>query len=74
MSGARPSRVVTRGLFDLGSHQLAVVDVEGAVALHIGVGGFPAGPLLLANIFATPDTADQLQAVVDCWRGVAWDG
>ena len=50
MSGARPSRVAPRGLFDLGSHQVAVVEVEGAVALHIGVGGFPAGPLLLAVI------------------------
>jgi len=35
------------------------------VQLHLGIGGFPAGDLLLANIFVGPDTAQQLRALAD---------
>jgi hypothetical protein len=52
-------------VFPLGTHQVAVVEVAGAVQLHLGIGGFPAGDLLLANIFVGPETAQQLRALAD---------
>jgi hypothetical protein len=65
MMRAHTTRVTPRGVFPLGTHQVSVVEVAGAVQLHLGIGGFPAGEMLLANIFVGPDTADQLRALAD---------
>jgi hypothetical protein len=65
MSGARPARVTPRAVFPLGTHQVSVVEVAGAVQMHLGIDGFPAGEMLLANIFVGPDTADQLRALAN---------
>ncbi len=54
-----------RAVFPLGTHQVSVVEVAGAVHLHLGIGGCPAGDLLLANLFVGPDTAQQLRALAD---------
>jgi hypothetical protein len=65
MMRAHTTRVTPRGVFPLGTHQVSVVEVAGAVQLHLGIDGFPAGDVLLANIFVGPDTADQLRALAD---------
>ena len=72
-SGARPLRVEGRESFPLATHRVEVLRAEGAVQLLLMIDGFPAGPDRLANIFAGPETADQLQSIVDHLRGLRWE-
>ena len=72
-AGAQPLRVTARDRFPLAQIAVEVLQAEGAVQLCWLSEGWPEGPRrVAANVFAGPETAEQLRAIARHLESLEW--